>query len=99
VHSFVVVDDVDDSVLCTFCLPSIFIGLILVRYGTDDGGRTLQWTEKAHKIASDIGKKLNVRPHQVVGKEIALCGDFEIHEANAHYYALGTYGTEEKKIT
>jgi hypothetical protein len=49
-------------------------------YGSNDGGKTMHCCDDIHEIIVEIGKKLGLKSHLVSDKQMALCGDIEIHQ-------------------
>jgi len=50
------------------------------RYGSNDAGKTVHFESSIHEMVLKIGKVLHLQPHIVNDKEMALCGDIEVHK-------------------
>jgi len=49
-------------------------------YGSNDAGKTVHFESSIHFMVLKIGKVLHLQPHIVNDKEMALCGDIEVHK-------------------
>lgn len=57
---------------------------MVFRYGSADGGKTVNFDPEIHEKMLKVAKNLNVKPHQIcnTGVELALCGDIEVHKVD-----------------
>ena len=69
-----------------FCI----ICKIFLRYGTADGGETIAAEPEVHNMMLKLAAELNLMPHIVGDKVLAMCADVEVHKCDDNNIVLGT---------
>jgi hypothetical protein len=62
-------------------------------YGSNDGAQTVYRDEEVDKLMTIFANSYNIKPHNVgfntkTPKQLASCGDFEVHRVNDKLYGL-----------